>query len=87
MWWTDGVSVSWLVRVEGISGDQTVSINATSNIADVGTCDLVIIATKAMDVAPAAELAGGLLGRNTVVLTIQNGLGSSDIVADILGSE
>ncbi len=75
------------LRVEGISGDHTVNINATSNISDVGDCDLVVIATKAMDVAPAAELAGGLLGRNAVVLTIQNGLGSSDIVADIIGSE
>lgn len=75
------------LRVEGISGDHTVSIYATSNITDVGDCDLVVIATKAMDVAPAAESARGLLGRNTVVLTIQNGLGSSDIVADIIGRE
>ena len=75
------------LRVEGISGDHTVSINSTSNITDVGTCDLVVIATKAMDVASAAESAGELLGRNTVVLTIQNGLGSSDIVADIVGRE
>ena len=75
------------LRVEGISGDHTVSINATSNITDVGACDLVVIATKAMDVAPAAESARELLGRNTVVLTIQNGLGSSEIVADIVGRE
>jgi 2-dehydropantoate 2-reductase len=75
------------LRVEGISGDHTVSINATSNIADVGDCDLVVIATKAMDVAPAAESAKELICRNTVVLTIQNGLGSSDIVADIIGRE
>ena len=75
------------LKVEGISGDHTISINATSNIADVGSCDLVVIATKAMDVAPAAESARELLGRNTVVLTIQNGLGSSDIVADIIGRE
>ncbi len=75
------------LRVEGISGDHTVSINATSNIADVGACDLVVIATKAMDVAPAAESARELLGRNTLVLTIQNGLGSSEIVAHIIGSE
>jgi 2-dehydropantoate 2-reductase len=75
------------VRVEGISGDHTVSINATSNIKDVGASDLVVIATKAMDVAPAAESARELLGQNTVVLTIQNGLGSSNIVAEIIGRE
>ncbi|MBW2412616.1 MAG: 2-dehydropantoate 2-reductase, partial [Deltaproteobacteria bacterium] len=75
------------LRVEGISGDHTVSIKATSNITDVGACDLAVIATKAMDVASAAESARELLGRNTVVLTIQNGLGSSEIVADIIGRE
>jgi 2-dehydropantoate 2-reductase len=75
------------LRVEGISGDHTVSINATSNIKDVGASDLVVIATKAMDVAPAAESARELLGQNTVVLTIQNGLGSSNIVAEIIGRE
>ena len=75
------------LQIEGKSGDHTTRINATTNIKDVGTCDLVVIATKAMDVAPAAESAGELLGRNTVVLTIQNGLGSSDRVAGILGRE
>jgi len=75
------------LRVEGISGDRTVGLNATTNIADVGACGLVIIATKAMDVVPAAESAVTLLGQNTVVLTIQNGLGSSDRVAEILGRE
>ena len=75
------------LRVEGISGDHTVSINATTNINDVGVCDLVVIATKAMVITPAAESARELLGPNTVVLTIQNGLGSSDIVAEIIGHE
>ena len=75
------------LRVEGKSGDHTIRINATTNIKDVGTCDLVVIATKSMDVAPAAESTRELLGRNTVVLTIQNGLGSSDRVAGILGRE
>ena len=75
------------LRVEGIRGDHTVRISATSNITDVDACDLVVIATKAMDVASAAESARELLDRNTVVLTIQNGLGSSEIVADIIGRE
>jgi 2-dehydropantoate 2-reductase len=75
------------LRIEGISGDHTVSIDATTNINDIGVCDLVVIATKAMDVIPAAQSAMELLDQNTVVLTIQNGLGSSDRVADILGRE
>src|SRR5205814_1760408 len=50
-------------------------------------CDLVVISTKAMDVERAAESALPLLGPDTVVLPIQNGLGSADRVAAILGEE
>jgi 2-dehydropantoate 2-reductase len=40
-----------------------------------------------MDVRRAAESAGALLDRETVVLPIQNGLGSADVVADVLGAD
>jgi 2-dehydropantoate 2-reductase len=74
------------LRVEGKSGDRTVRINATTNAADVGPCDLVVIATKAGDVEQAAKDAAVLLQPNTPVLTIQNGLGSPEKVAAILGA-
>ena len=76
--WTDHVEAirKHGLKIDGKSGDRTVSINATTDITEVGSCDLVIIATKAMDVAQAAESTKALLGQNTDVLTIQNGLGS-----------
>jgi 2-dehydropantoate 2-reductase len=75
------------LTVEGASGSRTVRIHATSDPAEVGVCDLVVIATKAMDVEGAAVSAKPLLGPNTVVLPIQNGLGSADRIATILGQE
>lgn len=75
------------LHVEGASGDRTVRLNATTSAADAGACDLVIIATKAMHVAQAAADARDLIGADTTVLTIQNGLGSADKVADALGPE
>lgn len=75
------------LRLEGISGDRIVRIQATTDAADVGTSDLVIIATKIMHVEPAATAARALVGSNTVVLSIQNGLGGPDISARILGRE
>ena len=75
------------LRVEGASGDRIVRIGATADPADVGEVDLVVIATKAMHVRPAAESARGLLGRDSVVLPIQNGLGSMEVVAEVLGVE
>jgi 2-dehydropantoate 2-reductase len=75
------------LRVEGASGDRIVRVGATSDPADVGDVDLAVIATKAMHVRAAAESARALLGPETVVLPIQNGLGSPEVVAELLGDE
>jgi 2-dehydropantoate 2-reductase len=75
------------LRVEGASGDRVARISATTDAADVGPVDLIVIATKAMDVRAAAEMARTLLGRETLVLPIQNGLGSVDVAAEVLGVE
>lgn len=75
------------LRLEGVSGDRTVRIQATTTAADVGASDLVIIATKIMHVEPAATAARSLIGPGTVVLSIQNGLGGPDISARILGRD
>ena len=75
------------LRLEGASGDRTVKLNATSNPADAGHCDLAILATKAMHVEPAAKSMQPLLGKDTVVLSIQNGLGGPDTAARVLGRE
>jgi 2-dehydropantoate 2-reductase len=75
------------LRLEGASGDRTVKVHATSNPAEAGPCDLVILATKAMHVADAAKTLKPLLGSETPVLSIQNGLGGPDTAAKILGRE
>jgi 2-dehydropantoate 2-reductase len=75
------------LRLEGASGDHTVRIHATTEPADVGPCDLVILATKAMHVAQAAEASRPLVGGETVVLSIQNGIGGPDTAARALGRE
>ncbi|HUG66061.1 MAG TPA: 2-dehydropantoate 2-reductase [Gaiellaceae bacterium] len=73
------------LRVEGASGDRVARIGVASDPAEIGAVDLVVIATKARDVRAAATAALALLGPETVVLPIQNGLGSLDAAAEILG--
>jgi 2-dehydropantoate 2-reductase len=75
------------LRLEGKSGDRTVKVHATTEAKEAGACDLVVLATKAMHVAPAAESVKVLLGKDTPVLSIQNGLGGPDTAAEILGRE
>lgn len=76
------------LRVHGASGDHTVGLASMSlTTGGIGVCDLVVIATKAFDVVAAAESARSLIGPATVVQSIQNGLGSPERVAAVLGGE
>jgi 2-dehydropantoate 2-reductase len=75
------------LRVEGASGDRVVRVRATTDATEVGEAELVLIATKAMDVKAASESARVLVGPGTLVLSIQNGLGGPDIAASILGEK
>jgi 2-dehydropantoate 2-reductase len=75
------------LRVSGVSGDRTEWIATTTDARDVGEVELVVIATKSMNARAAAESASPLIGPGTTVLTIQNGLGAADVVAEVVGQE
>ncbi len=73
------------LRVEGASGDRVVQgINATSNADDVGNCDLYVLATKASGVGAAAKTIAPLMGSESIVITIQNGLGAGERIAQFM---
>jgi 2-dehydropantoate 2-reductase len=68
--------------VEGASGDRLVgNVDVSETTDGIGLCDLVIVATKASGVSSAASSLGPLLGPDTAVITIQNGLGSGERIA------
>jgi 2-dehydropantoate 2-reductase len=82
----DAINNSGL-RVEGASGDRTVKLNASTDGAGIKDADLVIVATKHDGVDEAAKLALKIAKPAAPILTIQNGLGSADRVAEIVGSD
>ena len=76
------------LRVEGASGDRVIyQLNVSKRAEEAGLCDLVIISTKASGVESAARSVFSLLGEKTIVLTIQNGLGAIDRIAQYLPRE
>ena len=76
------------LRLEGASGDRTVSgIFASTDIADAGESDLFVIATKASGVGAAAQAIAPYLRDDTLVLTIQNGLGAGERIAEFMPTE
>ncbi|MEJ1971110.1 MAG: 2-dehydropantoate 2-reductase [Lacunisphaera sp.] len=54
--------------------------------AEIGRCDLVIIATKATANEAVKPLLPPLTGPDTIVLTLQNGLGVEEPIAEVVGS-
>lgn len=73
------------IRVEGASGDRTVRVNATLDTREAGPCELVVVATKAMDTEAAVKNAARMVGPETLVLTIQNGLGNAERMERLVG--
>ena len=66
-------------------GDFTVRAAAEDDTAKVGPVDLVIVAVKAYDNATALPLIRPMLGADTNVLTLQNGVDSVAEVAAVAG--
>jgi 2-dehydropantoate 2-reductase len=54
---------------------------------DIGPCDLVIVAVKATANDDLAAILPPLMGEHTMVLTLQNGLGVEEPVAEVVGGE
>ena len=79
------------IRTKGLQvqsaklGDFVVHAPAESDTARVGSVDVVIVAVKAYDNATALPLIKPMIGANTTVLTLQNGVDSTDQIAAIAG--
>ena len=73
------------LHLEGASGDRVIGgITAVHQIADLGSIDLYVIATKANGVGEAAAEIAKVMQPDSLVLTIQNGLGAGDRIAQYM---
>lgn len=68
-------------------GDFTVHARAEEDTRAVGAVDVAIFAVKAYDNESAIPLLEPLVGADTVVLTLQNGVDSVDEIAAVIGRE
>ena len=79
------------IRTAGLSvrsanlGDFVVRAPAENDTSRIGPVDVVIVSVKAYDNATALPMLKPLLGDQTVVLTLQNGVDSVDEVAAVAG--
>ncbi|MCX5697537.1 MAG: 2-dehydropantoate 2-reductase [Candidatus Omnitrophica bacterium] len=75
------------ISVEGISGNWQAKVHACSEAKDLKDIDLVIIAVKSYDTKDAITLAKPLVGENTRIVTLQNGIGNIEVIAEVVGND
>jgi 2-dehydropantoate 2-reductase len=67
--------------------ERTVKVRAATNCRGIGPADLVLVLVKSYHTKDAIENAGPLIGDKTVVLSLQNGFGNEEILADAVGKD
>jgi 2-dehydropantoate 2-reductase len=75
------------LQVDDANGSRRIAVRAATGPSDVGVADLVIVLVKSFHTDSAMRGALALIGPHTCVLSLQNGLGHEDILADIVGRE
>ena len=76
------------LRVQSINGDFLVQpIQATDDPSKIGEVDVVLVGVKAWQVSEAAEAMRPMIGPETFVLPLQNGLEAPEQLSEILGKQ
>lgn len=76
------------LRVESPKGNLHIEhVNATSDPAEIGAVDIVLLTVKMYDLESAAASLSPLIGPNTAVVTLQNGVEAVEVVSKHVGRE
>ncbi len=76
------------IQVQLVDDQWTVyPVQAYTDAREIGTCDLVIVALKATGNSALKTLVPPLLHERTAILTLENGLGSDELLAEQFGVE
>ncbi len=70
-----------------VYNDDIIQVNATDNPGEVGNVDLVLFCVKNYDLKDAANQIKPLIGPETIVLTVQNGVEAPYRVGEVIGAE
>ncbi len=76
------------LTIESVHGDLHLpKVNVTDDPKTVGPVDIVLFAVKLWDTEKAADLTRPMVGAQTRVITVQNGVDSVERMAPILGAD
>ncbi len=83
----DAISGSGLTVTSPTGGFHLEQVQGFRNSCEMGAVDLVLVALKAFANQYLVEMVRPLLGDRTALLTIQNGLGNEELLADAFGGD
>ena len=75
------------VKVETPNNTFQAKLNVTAEPKEVGICDLVMICVKSYSTEDACKDIKEIVGENTYVMTLQNGIGNVQILNDYFGPD
>ncbi len=75
------------LTVKSIKGDFSISVQATDDPKGVGPVDLILFCVKSYDTERAMRQALPMVGKEAVVLSLQNGIDNEEEIAGIVGKE
>lgn len=75
------------ICLKGVSGSWQAKVKTTAEAKAVGQADLVLVCVKSYNTKSTAEQIKPILGRNTKILTLQNGIGNVEILSEIAGED
>jgi 2-dehydropantoate 2-reductase len=71
------------LRISG-AADFVARLRATHNPKEIPPCDFGLVATKAIHTRSAIQQVAGAFGEGSAVCSVQNGLGSEEIIAEFV---
>ena len=76
------------LRVESINGDFTLeNVQATDDCAAAGQFDAIVMAVKSWQIHDAAVRLVPMVGPDTVIVPLENGVEAPDVLATVLGPQ
>jgi len=73
------------LMLQGAGGNQIIRVKATTDPASVGVVSVVIVQCNSNETKAAAMFAKPLVGKNTAVVSFQNGIGNEETLAEVFG--
>jgi 2-dehydropantoate 2-reductase len=83
----DAIRANGLMVKTAHVGEFTIPVKATDDPNEIGPVDLVLFCVKTYDTNTAVGLIRPLIGRETVVLPLQNGVESPERIGRVVGEE